>query len=279
MSPTQKETMTQREQWQMAGTGPESYERHLVPALFKPWALDLLARANLCTGERVLDVACGTGIAARLAAETVGPPGSVWGIDLNTAMIEVARAHAPAIAARIEWRVANATALPCLDASFDAVLCQQGLQFFPEQAVAVREMHRVLVPGGRLVLSVWRSLPFNPYVSALADALERHLGAESGAAMRAPCGFGDLGALRELLVNAGLACAGISIAVQVLRHIAPAAFIAGQLAASPLAGAVATLDAAARSALIDDILASLKPYTDDGGLAVPMQAHVAVAKK
>jgi SAM-dependent methyltransferase len=271
--------MTQREQWQMAGTGSESYERHLVPALFRPWALDLLARANLKVGERVLDVACGTGIAARIAAETVGPSGRVSGIDLNAGMIEVARAHALATAARIEWRVADANALPYPDASFDAVLCQQGLQFFPEKAVAVREMHRVLVPGGRLVLNVWRSLPFNPYVSALADAIERHLGAESGAAMRAPCGFGDLGALRALLASAGLESIGISLVVQVLRHIAPAAFMAGQLAASPLAGAVATLDTAARSALIDDILASLEPYTDDGGLAVPLQAHVAVAKK
>lgn len=271
--------MTQHERWQMAGNAPESYEFHMVPTFFQPWADDLLTRAQLQRGERVLDVACGTGIVARLAAAHVGPSGHVMGVDLNPGRLEVARARTPTSGATVAWREGDATALPCADATFDVVCCQQGVQFVPDKAVALREMHRVLVPGGRLALSVWRSLPYNPYVRLLADALERHIGPEAAAGMRAPCGFGDAEALRTLLTETGLQHVHISIVVLTVRHPSLATFIPGQLASTPLASAVAALDAAAQSALLDDIITTFQPYTDDDGLAVPLEAHVAMAWK
>jgi ubiquinone/menaquinone biosynthesis C-methylase UbiE len=164
--------MTRHERWQMAGNAPESYEHHMVPTFFKPWAEELLTRATLQRGERILDVACGTGIVARLAAEQVGSSGYVMGVDLNAGMLEVARAQTPTSGATVEWREGDANALPCADTTFDVVFCQQGFQFFPEKAVALREMHRVLVPGGRLALSVWRSLPYNPYGPPGASGLK-----------------------------------------------------------------------------------------------------------
>src|SRR5260370_25850928 len=156
----------------LAGNEPDAYERHIDPALFMPWARSLVETAALRPGERVLDVACGTGVVTRLAAKRVGAGGKVVGLDLNAGMLEVARSRAPAI----EWREGSATELPLPDAAFDAVLCQQGLQFFPDRPAALREMRRVLVPGRRLALSVWRSLQGSPGHRALADALEPHIG-------------------------------------------------------------------------------------------------------
>ena len=141
--------MSDLEQWQVSGNAPQAYERYMVPTLFTPWAQELLARAALHAGERVLDVACGTGIVARLAAQRVGPSGYVMGVDLNAAMIETARTQTPPAGAPVEWREGDAHALPCADATFDVVCCQQGLQFFPDKPHALREMHRVLGPGGR----------------------------------------------------------------------------------------------------------------------------------
>jgi SAM-dependent methyltransferase len=266
-------------QWQVSGNAPHAYERYMVPTLFAPWAQELRARAAQHAGERVLDVACGTGIVARLAAERVGPSGSVLGMDLNAAMLETARAQTPTTGAPVAWREGDAHRLPWADATFDMVCCQQGVQFFPDKTQALREMQRVLAPGGRLVLSVWRSLAYNPYGRALADALERHVGAAAGNGMRAPYGFGEMEALRSLLTVAGFRDIHIHIVILTLRHPAPGEFMGGQLAATPLAGAVAALDAAAQVALRHDILATLRPYTDDEGLAVPIEAHIAMARR
>jgi ubiquinone/menaquinone biosynthesis C-methylase UbiE len=272
--------MSQQERWQVSGNAAEAYEHYLVPTLFTPWAHDLIARAALQPGERVLDVACGTGIVARLAAAHVGVAGHVVGVDLNPGMLAVARTQTPTTAsARVAWRAGDANALPCDDATFDVVFCQQGLQFFPDKDHALREMYRVLAPGGRLALSVWRALPYNPYNRALADAVERHVGPDAGRGMRAPCGFGDAQALRTLLTMVGFRETSIHIVILTMRHPAPAEYIPGQLAALPFAGAIKVLDTAAQTALHNDILTALHPYIDDAGLAVPLEAHVAVVWK
>jgi ubiquinone/menaquinone biosynthesis C-methylase UbiE len=127
---------------------------------------------------------------------TVGVAGHVVGVDLNPGMLAVARAQPPARAsAKVEWREGDAKALPCDNTTCDVVFCQQGLQFFPDKAQSLRDMHRVLVPEGRLALSVWRALAYNPYTRALAEVLERHVGADAGSGMQAPCDFGDAQAL------------------------------------------------------------------------------------
>jgi ubiquinone/menaquinone biosynthesis C-methylase UbiE len=119
----------------------------------------------------VLDVACGTGIVARLAADRVSPGGSVTGLDLNPGMLSVARSFSPTLDVGLEWREGSAMALPFANASFNVVLCQQGLQFFPDRLAALREMHRVLAPNGRLGLSVRRPIQQNPYMAAMATPL------------------------------------------------------------------------------------------------------------
>lgn len=125
--------MSAHEHWQMDASAPELYERYLVPAITSVWANDLLDRIAPRRGESLLDIACGTGIVARLAAQRVG-------IDLNAAMLAVARTKS----ATIEWVEGSALDLPFEANIFDVVLCQLGLQFFPHRSLALREMVRVL---------------------------------------------------------------------------------------------------------------------------------------
>lgn len=271
--------MSQQERWQVSGDAAEAYERFLVPTMFRPWAHDLIAHAELQPDERVLDVACGTGIVARVAAEKLGASGHVVGVDLNAGMLAVARTQTPSGLTNVEWREGDVNALPCDDTAFDVVCCQQGLQFFPDQANALREMRRVLTPGGRLVLSVLRPLPYNPDGRALSDALERYVSPEAAAGMRAPFGFGEAEALHALLAEAGFQDIRIQTVTAILRHPSPSEFFPGWLTALPFSSAIVALDSSTQDALLNDILTDLQPYIDGEGLAVPKEYHLAVARK
>jgi ubiquinone/menaquinone biosynthesis C-methylase UbiE len=183
----------------------ESYERFLTRQLFEPWAADLVARAQLQPGAVVLDVASGTGAVARRAAGIVGPNGRVVASDLSSGMLAVAmNKPLPSASATIECQEGPATALGADDAVFDVVLCQQGLQFFPERDVALREMRRVLRPGGGLLVSTWAAERPLGLFGPLADTL-----AEFGLAEPFPRAFDSksygLSArrLESLLVDAG----------------------------------------------------------------------------
>src|SRR4030095_12890191 len=154
-------------------------------------------------GARLLDVACGAGVVARLVATRVGQEGRVVGVDLNTGMLATARMlpQSPT-GVSVEWLEGNVTALPFPEAAFDAVLCQQGLQFFPDKPAALRDMRRVLVPTGHLVLSVWRGIAHCPWQRAVADALERCVGTDAATAIRGAFALGDREELRSLITAA-----------------------------------------------------------------------------
>ncbi|HEV8526952.1 MAG TPA: methyltransferase domain-containing protein, partial [Actinomycetes bacterium] len=178
------------------------YQRYLVPAIFGPWAEDILKLAKLGGGERVLDVACGTGVVARGAREALGSGADVVGCDINPDTLRVARSASAGLA--IEWRQADACSLPFPDSDFDVVLCQQGLQFFPDRAAALSEMRRVLRDGGRVVLAVWSSIERSPGFRALADAIERHMSAEAANRYRhGPFGYGRMVSLERELTAVG----------------------------------------------------------------------------
>jgi SAM-dependent methyltransferase len=176
-----------------------AYEALFVPALFEQWPPVLADLARIQPGERVLDVACGTGVLARYVAQRVGPGGRVVGLDPNAGMLTVAREHAPAL----EWRLGMAESLPFRDGSFDAVVSQFGLMFFSDRARAVREMLRVLAPRRRLVVAVWDALENNPAFAAEVDLLARLAGQPAADALAAPFALGDPAVLRELFAEAG----------------------------------------------------------------------------
>src|SRR6516164_4251852 len=166
--------MTQPEQWQLEGSAAELFQQYIVPLITSLWAADLVDRSAPRSGERVLDVACGTGIVARLAAERMST-GRVVGLDLNPSMLAVARTTPQNSGPKIDWYEASVLSMPFPDSSFDVVLCQLGLQFFPNRPRALEEMFRVTVRGGRLALSVFTAIERTPVHHALADALDRHL--------------------------------------------------------------------------------------------------------
>lgn len=268
--------MSEPSGWYQAGLGgnlPDLYERDLVPTIFAPWAADLLDAA-LRPGERVLDVACGTGVIARAAAPRVGPTGTVVGLDLNPGMLAVARARPPVAGAAIAWREGNALALPFADRSFDAVVCQQGLQFFPDRPAALGEMRRVLASGGRVALAVWRSIGHSPGFAVLAEALARHVGPDL---LTGPFSLGDAAEVGALLAGAGFRDVTIRAVAKTLRFPSPTAFVTQYVAASPLAEPVGRVDERARAALVADVAAGLRAYVDADGLAFPIESHLATA--
>jgi SAM-dependent methyltransferase len=197
------------EQFQLSGEAAERYERCGARYFLRPCAPSLVNAARLSAGERVLDVACGTGVVTRIAAERVGSAGRVVGVDLNPGMLAVARSLPAPNGAPIEWLERSALDLGLEDASFDAVLCQQGLQFFPDKALALREMRRVLDRGGRLALSVWKGI--GAYHQAVGDALARFTSTEAGARFCASRQVPTKGDLQRLATEAGFADAEVRI--------------------------------------------------------------------
>lgn len=182
----------------------EVYDAHLVPALFAESAI-VAAEAGVRKGDRVLDVACGTGALTLAVAEIVGPSGSVVGLDASPQMLTVARRKPMPI----EWRQGTAEALPFLDNSFDAVVSQFGFMFFEDKPKALAEMMRILEPGGRLSVAVCDAVESSPGYGAFALLLDRLFGKELGDAFRAPFSLGDAGRLHEICGEAGIADADV----------------------------------------------------------------------
>jgi ubiquinone/menaquinone biosynthesis C-methylase UbiE len=273
--------MNQQGQWQVAGSAPEVYERELLPAVFGVWAPILVELAQPRPGERVVDVACGTGIVARIAAARVGPTGAVVGVDLNPGMLSVARSTVSTDSrsgAPLQWQEANADKLPFPGKSFDIVYCQLGLQFFADRAVALREMHRILGAEGRLALMVWRGIHESPGFAVLAELLERHVGQAAATIMRAPFGLSNADELAALVRAAGFQNVEIQQRVGTVRFPSVERFVLSYIAGSPLAGPVSQANDAARGALIADVRKALGKYTSNTELAFPIAAHLLSAR-
>lgn len=255
---------------------PALYERWLVTPLFRPWAEIALDALELGTGDRVLDIACGTGIAARVARERLGTGGSVVGVDLSRDMLDVARGLAPGI----DWREGNAQALPLGDGErFDVVICQQGLQFFPDKAAAAAEMRRATAPGGRLAVSVWRSDAEIPFFRELRRVGERHLGAIADQRYA----FGEAAPLAALLGDAGFSEVRVRTVTRTIRFKDGAPF--ARLNAMALVGmsnAGKAMGEDDRKQAVDTIIADSVPvlerYADGAGVAFELGTNLATAR-
>jgi ubiquinone/menaquinone biosynthesis C-methylase UbiE len=194
-SDVQEDAMSEAQLF-VATTFTETYERVLVGPLFRPFAEQLVARAAPARGDSVIDVACGTGIVARVVRNRLGPDSRVVGVDVSPAMLAVARA----VDQTIDWRQGDATSLPVSDDErFTVRTCHQGLQFMPDKPAAVREMRRVLAPGGRVAIATWCSLDDLPGMLELNAVVERHVGRIADSRHS----FGDAAAMKHLLVDAG----------------------------------------------------------------------------
>jgi len=259
----------------------EMYQRYFVPAMFLPWSRLLLRQAALQPGERVLDVACGTGIVAREAAALAGAQGQIVALDMNPAMLAVARALPAVTGAAIDWQEGNATAMPFPDGSFEVVLCQHGLQLIPDREGVAREMRRVLAPGGRVLVMVLQALSLHPVFEALNEAVARQL-AMPVAAVAAPFSLFDADELRNLFSAAGFGSVEVVPVSTTVHFPEPGRFV--PLAVTSSAAAVpafARLEAEARATLFEtirqEVAATLQKYTDGEVVSFPMFAHIAVA--
>jgi ubiquinone/menaquinone biosynthesis C-methylase UbiE len=264
--------------WQLEGDSAHAYEQYLASA-FRPWADELIARAGLRRGERVLDVACGTGIVARQAAAVVGTGGRIVGVDVNEDMLRVARAASASGSLPIEWQQGDAEALPFPDRAFDVVFCHQGLVFFPQPAAALAGMRRVLAPAGRAAISSCRAPAFCPTYAILADALDRHVSAAAGRMMRSPFSLWTIAELRRLLVDAGFADVHLTIDVRSLRYPSIEELLRREAASSPLAAALGGVASGVRRALLDDLESALADHVDDDGIVCPVETYCAIARR
>jgi SAM-dependent methyltransferase len=255
----------------------QRYERCVAQYILGPWAPLLVEAAGIGSGERVLDVACGTGVVARIAAERVGINGKVVGLDLNPSMIAVAQTLPPRLGATIEWQTRSALDLGLVDESFDAVLCQQGLQFFPDKLAALLEMRRVLRREGRLALSVWSST--GCYNSAVGAALEQFIDHETARRFCASRQAPNKDELLELAIGAGFSNVQIHLARLDIRLPHIDQFALEHLAATPVASAIATTDGKTRAMIGGIVMQQLERYADSAGIVTyPEETYVLTAQ-
>ncbi len=245
------------------GTAPENYEKFFVPAIGAPLAADLVSTAALRPAERILDVACGTGVVARLAAARVRETGAVAGLDVNPGMLAVARSATPSDA-NIVWYETSAEAIPLADAAFDVVLCQMGLQFIPDKVKALKEMRRVLAPGGRVVLNLPGPIP--DLFVVLCDALAKHIDPQCARFVDVVFSLHDSDRLRGLMAEAGFSDIVADRKQKALRL--PADFLWQYIHSTPLVALVGKSDEAQRDALSREVAARWKKYAAGNALTL-----------
>jgi len=265
--------MTGEESWQVSGSAAEVYERCFVPAIFGQWAPRLVDAARVSAGDRVLDVGCGTGVLARAAADRVAPAGQVTGIDINEGMLAVARRMGPLV----DWRQGDATDLPLPDESYDVVVSQFSLMYFPDRVAALKGMMRVLRSSGRLAIAVW-----GPYERAtgyviLTEIAKRRCGQAAADVLTAPFVLGDRDRLLDLFRAAGINDVTVELHDGVMTFPSIDVFVETEVKGSPLE---TLLDEDGYRGLLNEAKDKLQRFqTGDSTIVMPMDALVITAQK
>ncbi|CAN5783739.1 methyltransferase domain-containing protein [soil metagenome] len=263
--------------FQLRGSVPMGSEQHLVPVIFEPWARRMVAAAAVNDDDRVLDLACGTGIISRTVADQPGWAGSLVAIDINPAMLEVCQQTAVTTGVTVDTHEAAAEALPLPDAYFDVAVCQFALMFFDDPVAAVAEMARVLKPGGRVALSVFRGLMHCPGYDHFMRAVRQHVGEDAATMVASPFSFDDPDRVRSLLLHAGFTNIDLRIEVDLERYPDPSEMVRMEVESTPLAPLFHQLTPQTVDALVQTLATDLADHTDDGGIAFPAQAWIATA--
>jgi SAM-dependent methyltransferase len=252
-----------------------NYEEAVVPALMLEWAPRLVEAAGIRPGDRVLDVACGTGVLSRVVAEAVGPGGSVTGLDLDPGMLTMAARAAPSIS----WHRGVAENLPFHDATFDAVVSQFGLMFFQDRSRALREMWRVLRPGGRMAVAVWASLDETPAYAAEVELVDRIAGPAAANVLRSPFALGDRALLEMTFAAAEIALSSLTTHAGTGQFPSIRAMIDTDLSGwLPITGV--QLDRQIVERILTEAESVFRQYlSPDGTVRFDSPAHVAVATR
>jgi ubiquinone/menaquinone biosynthesis C-methylase UbiE len=274
-------TMTDATRFQFNNPSvPKAYDAFFVPRLFEPWAKLLLEAADLRRGESVLDVATGPGTVARLAAVRVGAEGRVVAIDVAQPMLDIAKAKAPPPgAAPIEYLHSLAAPLPAAAGAFDAVLCQQGLQFFPDRPAALREMRRVLKPGGRAAIAVWAELERNQIFAAFHAALRDGAPAALAELIVAPFSWPSGAALKSAAEDAGFRDVRLSTPALPMVLEGGVEQAVQSFAATPVSPGVAELAQDVQHALFARMRDEMARLLTDGKVVGAMTSNIIVAHR
>ena len=252
-----------------------AFEKFLVPTIFGPWSEALINHASTFSGEKVLDIGCGTGAASRYAAEIVGEKGLVSAIDVNAGMIEFARNLAPDVG--IDWRVANVDTLPFSDRSFDLVAGNQILQFLPDKSKALSEIKRVLFKDGRIALSVYCKIELCPAHCAVARALEKFKVDPAG--ILNPYSFNDPLILGDFIQDAGFRDVSVVRKSMESRFLSPEHFVQSLAAGGPSARhALEQLNKSELVQVITEVTETLANFVEKKGLRVITASHFALGR-
>lgn len=257
------------------GTAPENYERYFVPVIPAPLAADLVERARILPGEHVLDVGCGTGVVARLAAQVTGPTGRVVGTDPTPGMLAVAASIPPPPGTSIEWRQAPAESLPLPDESFDLVLSQLALMFVSDRPAALREMRRVLSTGGRVAINVPGKM--TRLFEIMEEGLACHVGPELAQFVGAVFCLHDTDEIETLLAGAGFRDINVEVVTKTLRLPPPVDFLWQYVHATPMGAVVAACEDDRWEKVERDVVAQWQQFVEDGVLAIHQPIVVATA--
>jgi ubiquinone/menaquinone biosynthesis C-methylase UbiE len=257
---------------------PKAYDEFFVPRLFEPWAKLLLDEAAPREGQVLIDIATGPGTVARLAALRLGSRGRVVATDIARPMLDIARAK-PAVtgAAPIEYVESPAAPLDAQSGVFDLVVCQQGLQFFPDRLYALHEMHRVLKPGGHAAIAVWTEIERNEIFAAIHAALRATAPAELADLMTAPFSWHDGAELKSIAEEAGFR------EVRLLTRTLPMVFENGldqavqSFSATPVSPGVAALPQSAQDAFFARLRRELSPLAVNGKVIGKMVSNIIIA--
>ena len=261
--------------FQLSGSAPEIYERVMVPLWFGRWAEALVDLLSLEPFEKVLDVACGTGVTTRMAAQRVGPDGRVDGLDINASML--AQAKQLAADRNIVWIESDVSDTGLPSDSYDVVMSQHGYHYFPDKPAALNEFRRVLAPNGRMAFSIWDG--HSPYTRAVCAAVERHISPEIARRQRSQRETPAADELAAQLRDAGFA--EVDVKRQELMIQVPLAheFVPLHIGSMPIADAFRALPDIAKERLIDDVAEALAGYVEGERIVYPDAVHVAMGVK
>lgn len=259
------------------GSIPAIYDEYLVPIWFSPYAEDLVRRLTGVKRGRVLETAAGSGAATRAMARALPPAVSIVATDLNGPMLDVSASRIAD--RRIEWRVADASALPFDDREFDAVVCQFGVMFLPDKVRGFAEARRVLKPGGPYIFSVWDTLETNVFALVATQALATVFPEDPPTFFaRLPYGYNDADDIRSALAKAGFANTEIETVEKTNRAPSPRAAAIGICQGTPLRSEIETRDAKRLDKATDVVAAALAAKFGSGAIEGRMRALVVTAR-